>query len=181
MATNTSRAQKRRLSTTQKSSASTTEKPLNESEDFSEESDETSTLTETSSLNSTSDEDVDPNEAIFAEADAKAAEAAESDDDDADDDEADVPVEEIEKAMETAPVVPADGILTEPHPDFGDPLTFVHPEYTFPAYRDENSIRIAADVYREVPLPGSKRKGKILVFAKGRVLPFAAFESYLKA
>lgn len=153
------RTRKAPSTTTRKSSESQTEKPQSDSQASETESDETSTE-ETSSSPSTSEED----EALFAEADEKAAQGSE---DDSDEDDADEPEEGAQDV--------AEGEVTtfEVDPGYGRP-------YTFKGVVNGNTIVVVEDALQEFTLPGSKKLGQKMAHHKGQLLPLSSYKSFIK-
>lgn len=155
----TRRTRKAPSTTTRKSSETQTEKPQSDSKASEKASDETST--ETSSSSRSSDDD----EALFEEADAKAAQEAEDDaTEDEDQDDADEPEEDV-----------AEGEVTtfEVDPGYGKP-------YTFKGVVNGNTIVVTEDALQEFTLPGSKKLGQKMAHHKGQLLPLASYKPFIK-
>jgi hypothetical protein len=171
----TSRPRKNLSSTTSKSSGNTTESPRSGSTPSEPEYDETSTPKETNSSDS-SQSDEDFNESLFAEADS--AETTEEKDP------LGAPQVRVSmfqpstegnevSAYETAKAVSGGKVE-------GDVQTFEKDGATFQAIVEQNYLVVTEDSYREVGLPGTERKGTVLAYHKGQVLPVTPYEQYAK-
>lgn len=161
MATTTRRTRKSPSTTTRKSSETPTETPESDSQASEKASDETSTP-ETSSSSPSSD---DETEALFAEADADAAQKDQED--------AQEPKGE-EKPAKAAPEVPEGDVVT-----FEVDLPNLS-NYTFKGVVSGNTITVVEDATRTFRLPGSKKTGEVLAHHKGQLLPLSQFESFIK-
>lgn len=160
MATNTRRTRKSPSTTTRKSSETPTETPESDSQASEKASDETST--EESSSSPSSD---DETEALFAEADADAAQKGQED--------AQEPKGE-KKPAKAAPEVPEGDVVT-----FEVDLPNLS-NYTFKGVVSGNTITVVEDATRTFRLPGSKKTGEVLAHHKGQLLPLSQFESFIK-
>lgn len=177
-----SRNTRRPSNTISKSSGTSTESPQSESPESEQEFSETSTVEPTTSSPSTLSED-EENDALFAEADAVAAqEAAESDADDESDDESGEVVGGRESAAEAAEdeyesAVHVSGL--NPDTFDTDVVDFKTPTFAFKGFINGNVIVLATDAYEEVAYPGSSRKGLILKFHKGQVITLSTYQQYI--
>lgn len=161
MATTTRRTRKSPSTTTRKSSETPTETPESDSQASEKASDETSTLKKSSSSPSSDDE----TEALFAEADADAAQKGQED--------AQEPEGE-KKPAKAAPEVPEGDVVT-----FEVDLPNIS-NYTFKGVVSGNTITVVEDATRIFRLPGSKKTGEVLAHHKGQLLPLSQFKSFIK-
>lgn len=164
MATTTRRTRKSPSTTTRKSSETPTETPESDSQASEKASDETSTLEKSSSSPSSDDE----TEALFAEADADAAQKGQED--------AQEPTSAKggKKPAKAAPEVPEGDVVT-----FEVDLPNLS-NYTFKGVVSGNTITVVEDAKRTFRLPGSKKTGEVLAHHKGQLLPLSQFESFIK-
>lgn len=175
--------------TSSRSSETQTESPLNDSQESTNLSDETSTpeTDEKDSSSSTLSEE-DANDALFADADAQASGGSESDDDELDDDE-DADDENVdpevtqarqdgfEATTDTGTVVNEYGVVA-----VGDVHEFHvkddRGDYSFRGHVQHNIIIVSESAWREVPLGGTSRTTKLLAHHKGQTLPLAIYKEF---
>lgn len=171
----------KRSNTSSKSSGTQTENPQNGSQTSTQESDETSTQKTTEDSSSSTPSEEDSNEALFADADAEAAERSQSDDQDSDEDQS---AQDAGDASEDDSEASGEDVLISEYGvrATGDVHEFTvrddRGEYSFKGHVQHNIIIVAESAWRELGLPGTSRTTRVLVHHRGQTLPLASYRRH---